>query len=150
MENVKNEVLNCYASGDGALHFCWLLGGVATGRHTTMQDVKRFLRSKNGKWWREKGYKAVLINTLPCIVAPVRRTGANEVSLYDRTYKYQSTETEKGEHRAHSTKVTTIMDRYDDGTTVIPERTVEVKHISTIMAIVHFLNHEQEIASQSR
>jgi hypothetical protein len=43
------EKLQCYASGDGALHFTWLAGNKANGRTVTIAEAQAYLDSPDGK-----------------------------------------------------------------------------------------------------
>ena len=134
-----NEYLHHYGSGDGFMHFCWCdENKIATGRHTTMADVNKYLTRKtlSGNLV-ENGWRPIELNGIPCLAAPVRRVPSfthNAVGIRGKIYFYTISE-----DRDYNDE---IRDFHLTITTEVGGETVEVKHISTRAQIRSFLNNE--------
>lgn len=80
---MKPERLHCYAPGNGSLDLVWLRGDIATGRSATMADARRFMKTVEGKRLSSRGgYRPMLLNGLPTLVAYVDRVGPNQVKTF--------------------------------------------------------------------
>lgn len=139
-----SETLRCYASGDGALHFTWIAGGVATGRPVTGAEAQAWLDSPNENHLRDAGWRVVMIGTRPILVAPVARINENTLSLRGRNYEYTIDQSnifwQRDRHVMQS--CLSLVTKDDDG------QPVNVRNVSTIACIAHFLNYEKVLASQ--
>jgi hypothetical protein len=146
---LAGEVLHVYASGDGALHFCWSgkeYPYPATGRRVKRWHVLRFLRTKEGQRLSKKGYKPYFINGFWNLVFRVVRKNENTLCVDRKRYIYavaHKSPREKGQvwdcdltvwTRPNNKLLRTI---YGDK--------VEVKNWSTRAVILFFLNHEAEL-----
>jgi hypothetical protein len=134
--------LHCYAPGDGALSFSWVdirEGNVVPG-NVTPSLARKFLKSRDGLGRRD--YHVVTINGEVRLAPPVKRVSEDtiRVTWYMSTLCKNYTDVHievadgPGPVTFYQLKAWTID---EDGTKV------EFKHISSLMAIVFFLNHQQ-------
>jgi hypothetical protein len=144
--------LNCYATGDGALSFCWLEGNLATGQWTTLADAQAYLNNDpDGRHYKERGWTLHVINGLVRLVGPVRRV--NENTLHDGDepageVTYEVTDAEDlahfRQHRDYNTAFYfTVPDRPDLGK-------LRVKNWSIIARCCFFLNHEKALTTEAQ
>lgn len=81
-----------YGSGDGALHFTWCTrmkgDWIASGQNVTKGDVGRFLRTKEGRRLRNKGFRRYYINGLWVLARFVERVGENALQMGDDVFEY--------------------------------------------------------------
>lgn len=148
--------LTVYASGNGALSFCWQEKDhrtgqtIATGRTVTMPEARDYLKNrKRAEHLRNDGWK-VWDSGLggPVLVHPIKRIGPNKLLVHDKEMTYYHNQTDPfyikdGDIRAVSLRVTHKLDE-ECGI----EEEQETRHISTLAAIAHFLKYEK--AMQAR
>lgn len=136
------EKLHCYASGDGALHFCWQRDGKATGRKVTTADAKAYLKSKEARSLHDEGWRVVTIDGAhPVLVAPVKRVGDNQLESKGVVFTYTIDETNVFWYRDRELVDNALRITFDH-----PDLgTRDVINYSTRARIRHFLNHEQDL-----
>lgn len=155
-KRAPRQRLHCYAPGDGSLHFCWILDGKASGRRTTMADVRRFMKTKEGQRLERNGWRPMKLNSSPVLVAYVERvdqhgftgtvrtyapcSGDEEPQLH--TYTYHILPSDQSWLERKMLNIGSIL-----VTTLHKNETVEVKNWSTKAKIAHFLNYEREITA---
>ena len=141
--------LNCYASGDGALHFVWLTGNVAKGGPKITRSVaQRYLDRPKQKHLRDEGWQVVY-------------NGSNWllVKIYQRVTSTLFRTTGKNEYTEYVVEIDE-MKRWKDGTIsqrAITVRTsfeevgiIEVRNVSTLASLVYFINNEAAICKYLR
>jgi hypothetical protein len=132
------EILKCYASGDGALHFVYLRNGVATGRPVTTADAQEYLDSPDGESLKSRGWRVAIVDCVhPVLVANVQRIDAKTLMYEGKPYTYSIDETNIFWQRDR--------DVIDHALTVQSDRDGEVMNVLNVnirAAIRHFLNHE--------
>lgn len=132
-----SEYLSAYASGSGFIHFVWSdQHGSATAREVKLSDVKKYLKQKIGKMWVDKGYKVVKVSSYAGLVlaGPVRRIDENHLMVDGKAYECHIEKLHNGEV-------------FDPHLQLFREGH-EVKHISTRLSVIGFLNHEKELTEQ--
>lgn len=136
MQQASKGRLVCYASGNGALHFTWCWGDTANSERVTLGEVERYLETAAAKHLRENGWRPAYINQHWCLIADIKRTGEDTVTVRGKEYRYRLlSDRVESPGSYHQIIVTTE----DHG------HTFEVKHLSTVCSILHFLQHEDRI-----
>lgn len=135
------EKLHCYASGDGALHFAFLENGKATSRKVTLEDAQQFLlKSTDAAELRLDNWRAVLINTLPALVANISRIDEKTLSVDGQVVEYaidpDSLFWQRDRH---------CMDHCLTLKTEHNGESVKVKNYSMRSAVRHFINNEEQL-----
>ena len=138
---LDEQVLNCYASGDGALHFTWMMPQYphsSSCRKVKRWHILRFFRTKEGKRLANQGWKLYNINTFWQLVKKVDRKNKNTLCMDGECYTY---------------KIDPLSPRdkghvWDCDFTVYGKnkyRKFEVKNWSIRACLLFFLNHEKEL-----
>lgn len=148
----KNKgTLFCYASGDGALHFCWNTydyergGFVANGSTVTVADAKAYLKLKEAKHLRDRGWRVITLHGQVVLVADVKRTGDDTLTYDGTEYRYTY-----GEHKLYTDGCDALRNyHYLTLTTVVDGKTIQVGNLSTLSAINHYLSYEDAILAAS-
>lgn len=137
-----NEDLKCYASGNGALSFCWIRNGNGSGRHVTVADAKAYLASDEAKSLRESGDRVCCVDGKnPILVAPVKRVSPDILELNGKRYSYVINRGDLFFQRDnHVREVSLYLKSVEHG--------IDVKNLNTIMACVFFLNNERTLVEQ--
>ena len=150
---IKGQILHCYASGDGALHFTW--SGMehpypATGRPVKRWHVLRYLRSKEGRRLAGQGWKPYFINGFWQLVRTVVRKNKNTLCVggevrecYTYTVSPPSPSRRNGEIWSCDFKV--WAKSYKELRPIYGPK-FEVKNLSIRAVLLYFLNHEKELA----
>lgn len=144
------DKLNCYASGNGALHFCWLTqvwgAGrlpdlVASGQPVTLDEAKAYLDSPEGESLKAKGFRACVLDGVhPVLIADVRRIDDNTLSVEGKQYTYEINKDDFFFKRdGHVREASLTLYATDDG-----ER-FKVRNINAISAVCHYLSNEKAI-----
>lgn len=136
-----NEKLECYASGNGALHFVWLRNGMGTGRSVTIQDAKGYLLTDEAKHFRVDAYRVCCVDTVhPVLVAPVKRISSDVLELKGKQYSYLINKGDLFFQKDNTVRECSLYVKTEHGQ--------EVKNLNTILALVFFLNHEGILTEQ--
>lgn len=133
-------MIHSYASGDGALHFSDIEGGKCTGAKITLFDAQCYLQGEQSHE-RLLGWRAILLNGLPVLVAPVNRLTHNKLELDGHSYYYQIDES----RRFPDGQITDYAVSF-----LFPVPDVgfhELQNWSIRAQLIHFLNHEKELAA---
>jgi len=149
----KKGYLSCYASGDGALHFCWQdEEGQANSIPVTRGDCTAYLKTKWAKHLRERGWRVAQVNTHWCLVAPIERIDADHVTLEGRSYRYTLDDPKMIEE--DSIHVIGTLHVWFAPGCHFPKRLLnengeaEVKHWGTCHAIAHYLAYEDQLTEE--
>lgn len=136
-------VLKSYASGGGAIEFCWqeLEDGrqVAANRKVLLSEAKRHLASEDCKSLLDKGWRIVKLEGRFKLVAPISRIDDCHLRYGDRVYNYNN----KGTGETYNYHDVTVFTFFD-----VVGHSVLVENIGIKSAIVHFLNNEAALAGQ--
>ena len=135
----------CYASGSGALSFAWRQGDISLRQAertysvgtVTLAQVEHWLNtSTEGKRLKAKGYRSYFLVSHPVIAEPMTRIDENHVKLL-----YNDSERVVEYAPGEWFKVKVWTEDPDLGR-------VEIKHLSTLMGLRFWLEHEEEMAKQ--
>lgn len=144
--------LKAYASGSGALSFCWQEKDhrtnqtIATGRTVTMNEARDYLANrKRAEHLRAKGWKVWDSGCGgPVLVPNMERTGPDTIRMDGKEYKYIHNQADPffirdGDIRAAALRVTFRLEAegYE------PEEDREVKNLGTLSSIAYFLRNEK-------
>jgi len=138
-----SEKLKSYASGDGALHLCFTNNNNnATGRNVTIEDAAQYLEhNHNAVNLRSEKWRVVVINTMPVIVANVKRVDDGTLDINDREFRYSIDQTSQfWKNERH------CQDHYLTVETDYKGQVVDVVNYSLRAQIRHFLNNEESLA----
>ena len=164
---IKFEKLHCYSPNGGCLHFNW--AGLQYPYRSTGQTVKRwhvlrFLRTKEGKHLKERGWKLYFINGSWTLVRKVTRKSPNTLLLGRQRYSYEVTphvdsDTVAGRQRYFYESTPPkdvdpeIRDYQFKAWARTPKKLIplfgpsyEIKNWSIRAQLLYFLNHEKELA----
>lgn len=144
------DKLNCYASGNGALHFCWLTpvwgAGrlpemVASGQPVTLDEAKAYLDSPEGESLKSKGFRACILDGVhPVLIADVKRIDSETLAINGERYTYEINREDLFFKRDGHVREASLTLYAPDG-----EGKFRVRNINSISAVCHFLNHEEAI-----
>lgn len=137
------EMLRCYASGNGCLDFVWINEfadrRIASGRIVTLDEAKDYLQNNpKADHLRNHGWKVVVLNNRPVLIAGVNRVDSNTLCLNNKVYRYRSAS------ETPATDFNLVIEVLHDN------EVHEVKNISTRAIIQHFLIHEEALKNQSK
>lgn len=136
------EKLECYASGDGALHLVFTDEyNKATGRKTTFEDAERYLiRTSEAANLRMEKWRVVIINTLPTLVGNIKRIDAETLDINDREFRYSIDPNSLFWNRDRH-----CQDHHLTVETEYKGKVVNVVNYSLRSQIRHFLNNEESL-----
>ena len=142
-----SQTLKMYASGDGALHFCWIDDATqnGTGKKITREDAEKIVAES----CRKGTHRVVVLNTLLAAVANIKRIDAETLEIVDdegtRQYKYKIIDPEniwwKRDKHVQQTNLELRASNEVVGEFV-------VKNQSIIAATAHFLSNEKVLTAQ--
>jgi len=82
--------LECYASGDGALHFVYTEKGKSADKPVTLEDAENYLKTDpDAALLRLQNWRATLINGKPRLVANIKRIDANTLTIDGKAFRYK-------------------------------------------------------------
>jgi hypothetical protein len=138
----RYETLHCYASGDGALHFCYLKDKKSCKRVVTLEEAKDYLaNSPKASHLRLENWKVVLINDAPVLVGNVKRIDESTLAINDKPFFYKIDESSSfWNNDGH------CMDHFLTITCNHNGKTVNVVNYSLRMQLRHFINNESELS----
>jgi hypothetical protein len=134
-----------YASGNGALSFTWLKNNNFTGRKVTLADVKRFLANpKNAHYSKYRIYR---MGGQFMLAAYVVRVDDTTLQIGDGIYHYkvEGELFQVGPNRFGEFNTSFTFDIDHDGS----KREFALKNVNNIMALLFFLNNEEELNKQN-
>lgn len=153
------EELTIYASGCGALSFCWqaeertpagITQRIATGRPVTMDDARTFMRThRRGHELVQDGWKLWGGSGGPYAIAPVERTGPDTIKMGDGLYRYTIDQTDPFYIRDKEVRQVSLrLEILDEAFADLPIGLRSVKNWGTLSSAAFFLTHEKDIAAQ--
>ncbi|MEE9581104.1 MAG: hypothetical protein V3V74_07310 [Nitrosomonadaceae bacterium] len=125
--------LHCYASGSGALSFCWSdKDRISPGVKVSERDALEYLETKEGQRFKDN-YFLYCSEHQTLLVHKVTRRGKQRLEIDGKIYHYADLKGLATEHTAYNTKFYTSKKFTEKD---------EIKNISIVSALIFFLNHE--------
>lgn len=147
---IKGQELQCYAPGNGSLHFVWTTMEhpyTATGRQVKRWHVLRYLQLKDGRRLVQQGWKLYNIHGQWQLVKTVKRRNKNTLQIDENCFTYEVKPLSPREGKEVWDCDLTVWAKTDPNSLARKAYgpKYEIKNMSIRAEIRYFLTHEEKL-----
>lgn len=143
---IQGQELQCYAPGNGSLHFVWTTMEhpyTATGRQIKRWHVLRYLKLKDGQRLVKQGWKLYNIHGQWQLVKTVKRRNKNTLQIDGDCFTYEVNPLSPREGKEVWACDLAVWAKSSPTLRKIYGSKYQVKNLSILAVIRYFLTHEE-------